>query len=387
MKKSFDPQCITFSQMNMIFNARIYYRRLTTWTSEYVISRYYGTNTTADLFSRLYFESLEIGNMLEIIFGREISEQYGQLLSQYPITLRALITAQMDGDEEAVNMYVEQLYDNIAQRASFLDSINPYWDDFEYYNLFATYTHYIIEMANAQAVGDFARLEEIYDLLRSHTNIMGDVFAQGLYDYISSGVGVDYQAEGVPCVSYDEMNTIYDIRMFWFELVTWVRNYMLGVYLGIGGDLDQILARLRQVPAEYVDLLRGIFGDQISDDYLDLFNTYIDLVVAFVNAQIEGDIDELNRLTPLFYENENERAAFLAEINPFWEEEELRNRLHNLLQATIDESTTFLSGAYARNVDIFSRILDQAESMSNYLAEGLFNYINYTQQQLPDNGI
>ncbi len=385
-KKDFDPQCITFSQMNLIFTSRFYYRRLTTWTSEYIISRYYGTDTTADLFSRLYFESLEIGKMIEVIFGREISEQYSQLLSQYAITARDLISAQLDGDEDAVSMYVEQLYENVAQRAFFLDSINPYWDAFEYYDLFATYTRYIIEMANALAATDFSRIMEIYDLLRAHTNIMGDVFAQGLYDYMTSGVQIDYSLEAdIPCITYDQMNSIYEIRMFWFELVTWVRNYMLGVYLGIGSDSEQILARLRQVPVDYINILREFFGDQVSDEYLSLFNTYIDLIVAFINAQIDGNIDEINRITQLFYENENERAAFLASINPFWGETEARDRLHNLLQATIDESTTFLTGDYARNVDIFSRLLDQAESMSNFLSQGLFDYINYTLQETTEN--
>ncbi|MDD4122093.1 MAG: hypothetical protein PHE94_04290 [Eubacteriales bacterium] len=385
-KREFDPQCITFSQMNLIFTSRFYYRRLTTWTSEYIISRYYGTDTTADLFSRLYFESLEIGNMLEIIFGREISEQYSQLLSQYAITMRDLVSAQLDGDEDAVSMYVEQLYENIAQRAFFLDSINPYWNAFEYYDLFATYTRYIIEMANALAANDFSRLMEIYDLLRAHTNIMGDVFAQGLYDYMTSGVQIDYSLEGdIPCITYDQMNSIYEIRMFWFEFVTWARNYMLGVYLGIGSDSEQILARLRQVPVDYVNILREFFGDQISDEYLSLFNTYIDLIVAFINAQIDGDVDEINRITQLFYENENERATFLASVNPFWGETEARDRLRNLLQATIDESTTFLTGDYARNVDVFSRIMDQAEGMSNFLAQGLFDYINYSMQEVPNN--
>lgn len=379
MKKNFDPQCITFSQMNMIFNARIYYRRLTTWSREYMLSRYYGVNGAADLFSRLYLESLEIGNMLEIIFGREISEKYSQYLSQYAITLNSLISAQLDGNTEAVDRYVNQLYENVAQRAAFLETVNPFWDEFEYNSLLGTYTQYIIETANAIAAGDTSRIMELYDQLKAHTNIMGDVFAQGLYDYITSGVGIDYGLENVECVTYDQMNTIYEIRMFWFELVTWVRNYMLSIYLGLGNP-EAVLARLRQVPVDYVNMLRGIFGERISDDYIDLFNTYIDLLVDFINAQIEGNIEEINRLTQLFYENEQERAAFLAAINPFWEESELRNRLRNLLQATIDESTTFLSRDYARNVDIFSRILDQAESMSNYLAQGLFNYINFIQE-------
>jgi hypothetical protein len=84
---NFNPQCITYSQMNLIVNARIYYRRLTTWTRAYIISRYFGIGTAEAQFERLYLESLDIGNMLQIIFGREYSEQYSQLVSMYAISL------------------------------------------------------------------------------------------------------------------------------------------------------------------------------------------------------------------------------------------------------------------------------------------------------------
>src|SRR5690554_4728290 len=93
----FNPECITFSQMNLLFNARIYFRRLTIWVWAYIISRYYGIGSPQDLFSRLYLESMEISNMLTFVFGREYSQQYSELLSDFSIGLSDLITAQLEG--------------------------------------------------------------------------------------------------------------------------------------------------------------------------------------------------------------------------------------------------------------------------------------------------
>jgi hypothetical protein len=95
MKTKFDEQCITFSQINMIFNARLFWRRLTTWTRVYIISRYMGIGTSEEAFSRLYIENLNFGELLQIVFGRQIANQFSGLLNQYTIGIRELITAEL----------------------------------------------------------------------------------------------------------------------------------------------------------------------------------------------------------------------------------------------------------------------------------------------------
>jgi hypothetical protein len=94
-----------------------------------------------------------------------------------------------------------------------------------------------------------------------------------------------------------------------------------------------------------------------------------------ITAQLEGNTDEVNLIIQRLYQNADQRAAFLASINPYWDQNEWRRRLYNNLRSTIDESTTFLARDYARNIDIFSTLLDQAESTSGYFARGLFSYM------------
>lgn len=316
--------------------------------------------------------------MLQIIFGREISERYSQLLSQYAIAFRDLLTAQLEGDAEAVNRHVNHLYENVRERAAFLDEINPYWSEAEYTDLFNTYIQYVIEMANAIAAGDFSKVIELYERINALTIRMGDTFAYGLYHYITSGGLRDTHATapqgGGQCITYEQMNDTYIIRMLWFELVTWVRIYMLSRFAGIGNS-DEIYERLRQAPVEYVNTVKKYFQDVNEEEYLGLFFTYIELIDAFITAMMENDIEALNQITMRLYQNADDRAAFVASINPFWDLEDGRDRLYTNLRSTIEEAITFLAGDYARNIDIFSRLLDQAESTSTFLAQGLFNYI------------
>ena len=381
MNNNFNPQCITYSQMNLIVNARIYYRRLMAWTRAYFLSKYFGIGAAEDLFSRLYSETLDLGNMLKIIHGSEDAEQYSRILSLFAIALREIIDAQLAGNMEEVTRNVNRLYEVAAERKAFIQKINPYASP-EYESLFEIYVQYILEEANALAAGDYSRDIAVYDLLTAHVDRMGDAFAEGIYDFITSGSADTESLEPSDdgeCITYEQMNDIFTIRMLWFELVTWVRNYMLSRYVGIGNS-DEIYARLKEVPVEYVNTLKKYFDDIVVEDYIQLFDTYIELIDAFITANMEGDVDELNEITKKLYQNADERAAFDASINPFWDEIEGRNRLYTNLRTTIDESTTFLTGDYARNIDIFARLLDQAENASTFLGQGLSNYIISNQQ-------
>mgnify|MGYP000855462825 CR=1 FL=1 len=370
----FNPECITFSQMNLLFNARIYFRRLTIWVWAYIISRYYGIGSPQDLFSRLYLESMEISNMLTFVFGREYSQQYSELLSDFPIGLSDLITAQLEGNAAEVNNVVDRMYDNVAIRAAFLEELNPYWNAEQYREYFGVYLTYIFEIINSIIAGDFTKIIQTFDLLNDHTNLMGDQSAQGMYYYITSGVGTDYEAMGnVPCITYDEVNQIYQVKMVWFELATWTRNYLLSEFIGVGAQ-DEVFERLRHVFDNYVNTMREIYGDEFANESQEVLYGYLDLLRAYIDAQVRGDEEELNRLIPLLYENADRRAALIASVNPIWDEEEWRNRQNNNIRYTIEEAVSFLSEDYARNIGIYSRLIDLAESTSNYLAIGLFDH-------------
>ena len=126
---------------------------------------------------------------------------------------------------------------------------------------------------------------------------------------------------------------------------------------------------------EYGAMLRRIFGEQITERFLDLLYTHIGLTTSLITAQIERNTDVASEVTRLLYENAEETASFLASINPFWDESILMNRLNSYVQSTIEQSTTFLTGEYDRNIDIFARILTHAENTGNEFALGLFNYV------------
>ena len=341
-----------------------------------MISRYLGIGNAEELFGNLYSEALNFSDMLQVIFGRQIAQENAEYLSSYALIFKDLLTSQLKGDTQAIQQNIDRFYQNINENAAFLASINPYWNEAQWRDLLGTYFRYTIEEANSFASGNYVQDIQTFDKLTDLNNTMGDIFAQGLYNYITTRQEPTGSVPpGVQCITSDQMNLIYSIRMFWFELVTWVRAFMLSRYRGIG-DANQVFNRLQQVPNDYVNNLRQFFGDNPAIDELQLeLNTYIDLLDDLITAQMNGSIDDINRITQLLYQNANERAASVSKLNPYWNEGEWRNRLYNNLRSTLDESVTFLNGDYARNLDIYRTLLDQAESSSGYFAEGLVKYL------------
>lgn len=376
MKNDFNPQCITYSQMNLIFNTRLFYRRLTIWTREYIIGRYLGIGTPEELFGRFYLETLGSRNFVRTFFGREASNQYSQLLSTYAIALRELISAQLEGDTEGINQSVNRLYQDLHERASFIASINPYVNESEWEKQLQAYLQYTLEEANGFISGDYRNDIESFERLNELSNQLGDAAAQSLYSYITSGrqVGAPLQ-NSQQCFTYEQVNEIYNIRMFWFELFTWVRSLMISKYFKIGNEAE-IYDKIKRVNENYVNALKQFFGANPAADELQLeLNTYLELMDRLINAQMEGNTDAVNQITQLLYQNAEERAISVSKLNPFWDQNEWKTRLYNNLRLTLDESNTFLTGDYTKNLDIFSTLLDLAENTSGYFAQGLVSYI------------
>ena len=377
MKKVFNEQCITPSQMNLINNVRIFFLRFTIWIRAYIISRYVGVGTTEELFGRLYLEATDFGDIFHVNFGRETADRFAYYLNQFTIGLRELMTAQLAGNSQAVSDNVNYLFQNASDLAAFLNSVSPSFNEAQWKNMLDTYLQYTLQEANSFATGHYEQDIEIFGSLMDLTDTMGYLFAQSLYDYMTSGSAVAAPSQGQQCLTLEQMNEFYNIRMIWFDLSFWVRSFMLSKYRGIG-DVNDVFNRLQQVPDAFINSLRQFFGDNpILKDYQIQLNTYIDLIDSLTTAEMNGNTDEVSRIVKLLYQNMDERAASFASLNPsYWNVSDLQTRLYDNLSSTLEESTTFLTGDYARNLDVFDTLLDQAESISGVITQGLISYMN-----------
>lgn len=88
----------------------------------------------------------------------------------------------MAGNTELVSQKVMQLYQNAETRINYISSINPFWDSTVVRNVLTTYHQYTLEEITTLLTGEYVKNIDIYDRLLHHSDIIGEYFAQGLFN-------------------------------------------------------------------------------------------------------------------------------------------------------------------------------------------------------------
>ncbi len=185
ISKNRTEQTISFAQMNLLFRIRALLRDLATWTREYLISTFVTGSYNEEAFTRLYSIPTQLSTLLQYVFGNEASEKSIQLLSNHLILLREYIEALKSNNVDAANENYKNLYSNADELAKFLASINPFWNEVQWRNMFYTYLNRTVEEIAAFMTRDYKKNIDIFDRLLAHTESMGDYFTLGLYNYIT----------------------------------------------------------------------------------------------------------------------------------------------------------------------------------------------------------
>lgn len=172
-----------------------------------------------------------------------------------------------------------------------------------------------------------------------------------------------------------QANLIFRARMLWRDMATWLTIYMFSLYGGYGNH-DVIEAKLYQLPLEYGNIMKLIFGNRVSEDYINSLSNYIIIMGNLFHAQLAGDAEAAGNYTQQLYSNIDQRTKFLAQINPYWQEDNWRALLYTFNNMILEDSTSLLTQQYQQNILIFDRLLSQSTIIGDYFSEGIFNYIN-----------
>ncbi|MDD2218412.1 MAG: hypothetical protein PHX63_08305 [Eubacteriales bacterium] len=183
----------------------------------------------------------------------------------------------------------------------------------------------------------------------------------------------------IPDYITPQANFIFRARMLWRDLATWLRSYKVSLFGGIG-NTDVLSERLFQLPSEYGNILRVFFGDQNTEAFVFLLTQYITILQSLFIAQINNDVNAINDFTQQAYQNVNRTAEFLASINPYWTRGDWVALLSSFTTLQIEESTTFSTGDYMTNINIFDRLISLTNIIGDYFSQGLTDYLALTQQ-------
>lgn len=177
-----------------------------------------------------------------------------------------------------------------------------------------------------------------------------------------------------PAITYGQMNLLFQVRNLWRQLVTWTRAYLTNKQAGLN-IAEETFNRLYETPREFGIILQMILGYETAQTFMQYLSVQLVLTKEIIDAYIAGNTDIINEKVQQLYQNADMRAELMASVVPYWNQTQIRNFLFTYHQYTLEQIVTLLSGDYARNIDIYDRLLHHADNMGDYFAEGLFNYI------------
>ncbi|MDD2504439.1 MAG: hypothetical protein PHG58_11445 [Clostridia bacterium] len=178
-----DQQKVPITYFNMIKDFR---KLRTEWaylTRFYIVARIVGFGDEGYVTQRLYELTQQMKEKFELILGTEVAHELLNHLSIYIIRTEELINAILSGDQAAIEAQTNAFYQYGDNLSAYLGSINPYWDETVWKQLFNTSAEFIIKESYEFLTKDYAAAMKTFEELLYSFLAIGDYFALGLYQY------------------------------------------------------------------------------------------------------------------------------------------------------------------------------------------------------------
>lgn len=165
------------------------------------------------------------------------------------------------------------------------------------------------------------------------------------------------------------------LRRLWIEHVMWTRFFLISTAANLG-DLDYVTNRLLENPKDFAYLLSMFYSNQKASDFEKLFTEHLMIASQLVNAVKAGDTKTADEQRKLWYENADQIANFLGNINPNWDSKVWQSMLYNHLEMTENEAAQILTGQYEDSIMQYDLIQEEALLMADEMACGLIKQFN-----------
>lgn len=171
-------------------------------------------------------------------------------------------------------------------------------------------------------------------------------------------------------VSKSEVVLSNTLRMLWEHHVEWTRMTILSIIFGLP-DENAVVKRLLRNPKDFESALKPLYGDKIAAKLSELFTNHLVIAAQLVKSAKAGDMKAVSDIRKKWYENADEIAVFLSNINPYWFLADWKAMLYKHLALTESEAVNILKGNYEKGIDIYDEIEKQALGMADVMTEGI----------------
>lgn len=183
-----------------------------------------------------------------------------------------------------------------------------------------------------------------------------------------------------PPLTYEQAELVLQFRELMVRLAYLTRFYIVERITGLG-DIDVTRDALARLPIEVNELARTVPG--FTGDFTQISLNYIMGLEALLDAMIEGNAAQADESIRQLYRLAHENAAYLAEINPNWDQSTWQDIFSTYIQYLVAQVLAIETGDYNRALDIFDSMVESALERGDYYAAGLVPLLPAEGETIP----
>lgn len=172
---------ITYEQMNILINYQKLWSQLALWMRTFISHTLEKSKDLSYVTTRL-FENVPLNfyHSFTVFYGVDTARQFLTILTRFLSNVWKIANAYLNNDSAAINSSTVAWYQSADELASFLESVNVYWDEAIWRRLLYQYIQLYIQQIIARVSGDFKHAHEINDTVEELTYIIGSYMAKGI---------------------------------------------------------------------------------------------------------------------------------------------------------------------------------------------------------------
>ncbi|WP_218033964.1 acetylglutamate kinase [Paenibacillus koleovorans] len=182
------------------------------------------------------------------------------------------------------------------------------------------------------------------------------------------GYGLPVEARA--CISERELQLRQTMRRLWEDHSAWTRMTIISIVSGLP-DEAVVTKRLLRNPIDMANALQPFYGQAFAARFGQLMTEHLTIAAQLVKAAKAGKKEEAAKLEKDWYHNADQIAALLAQVNPYFNEQDWRRMLHEHLRLVKEEAVLRLTGDYVKDIANYDVIVKQALEMADSMSAGI----------------
>jgi len=156
------------------------------WTRFYIISAMSKLSDIEVVNNRLLENPMDFANVLSIYYGDNVAKEFEDLFREHLILTIKLVNSYIaagtttTGNKSTITEVEKKWYENANQLATFLSTINPYWDQQMLQNLFYNHLDMTKDEILKRLNNEYAAEVYLYDFIEYHTQMIAEIMANGI---------------------------------------------------------------------------------------------------------------------------------------------------------------------------------------------------------------